>query len=180
MKNADDNVTFIFFEQQGSKCSTEKSVQISAHVRVFGKSVHTGVSVLHMLAIDELLGVRVRQACYYNRFIVNGILYHSDTNNRLQKRNNSVVELQNGSLVRILSLVVSGAIHCVLVKELLKSGRKLCRDTTLNIASSFIFEVSKSNNMYAIHPESLTGKCVMIKSREKVYVIPLPNNIERD
>lgn len=32
-----------------------KSVQISARVRVFGKSVHTDVSVLHMLAIETSL-----------------------------------------------------------------------------------------------------------------------------
>lgn len=180
MQNADENVKDLFSELQGSKCSSAKSVQISANVRVFGKPVQKDVSVLHMLEIEELLGVRVRQASYYNRFIVNGILYHSDTNNRLQKRNNSIVQLQDGSLVRILSLVVSSAIHCVLVKEILKSGRQLCRDTTLKIASSFMYEVSECNNMYAIHPESLKCKCVMIKSREKVYVIPLPNNIERD
>ena len=104
----------------------------------------------------------------------------TDTNSRLQKRINSVVELQNGTLVTIVSLVVSGATHCVLVKELVKSGRKLCRDTTLNNASSFVYEVSECNIVYAIHPESLARKCVMVESREKVYVIPLPNNIERD
>ena len=180
MQNANEDVKDLFSELQGRKCSTDKSVQISAHVRVFGKSVQTDVSVLHMLAIDDLLGVRVKQASYYNRFIVNGILYHSDTNSRLQKRINSVVELQNGTLVTIVGLVVSGATHCVLVKELVKSGRKLCRDTTLNIASSFVYEVSKCNIVYAIHPESLARKCVMVESREKVYVIPLPNNIERD
>ena len=171
----------IFSLNNSRKCSTDKSVQISAHVRVFGKSVQTDVSVLHMLGIDDLLGVGVKQASYYNRFIVNGILYHCDTNSRLQKRINSVVELQNGTLVRIVSLVVSGATHCVLVKELVKSGRKLCRDTTLNIASSFASSlVSECNIVYAIHPESLACKCVMVESREKVYVIPLPNNIERD
>ncbi len=70
--------------------------------------------------------------------------------------------------------------YTVLVKELQKGGRKLYRDTTLNIASSFMYEVSEGNNVYAIQPESLKCKCIMIKSRDKVYVIPLPNNIERD
>nr|XP_055061257.1 uncharacterized protein LOC129444550 [Misgurnus anguillicaudatus] len=180
MQNANKYVEDLFCELQGRKCSTDKSVQISAHVRVFAKSVQTDVSVLHMLGIEDLLGVRVKQAYYYNRFIVKGILYHSDTNHCLQKRINSVVELQNGTLVRIVNLVVSGVTHCVLVKELVKSGRKLCRNTTLNIASSFVYQVSECNIVYAIHPESLTRKFVMVKCREKVYVIPLPNNIERD
>ncbi len=112
MQNANESVKDLFSDLQGSKRSSDKSVQINAHVMVFGKPVQKDVSVLHMLEIDKLLGVRVRQASYYTCFIVNGILYHSDTKSHLQKRKNSVVELQDGSLVRIQSLVVSGGIHC--------------------------------------------------------------------
>lgn len=180
MQNANESVKELFSDLQGSKRLSDKSVQISTNVRVFGKTVQKDISVLHMLEIEKLLGVRVKQASYYTRFIVNGILYHSDTKSRLQKRKNSVVELQDGSLVKILSLVVSGGLHCILVQELQKRGRRLYKDTILNIASTFIYEVSESNSVYAIPSEALKCKCIIIKSREKLYVIPLPNNIERD
>jgi len=69
---------------------------------------------------------------------------------------------------------------CVLVKELAKSGGKLCRDAQLNISSTFIYEVSHTNNVFAVPPQSLKRKCVLIRSKDKLYVIPLPNNMERD
>ncbi len=37
-----------------------------------------------------------------------------------------------------------------------------------------------SHNVFAVHPQSLKWKCVIIRSKDKLYVIPLPNNIERD
>lgn len=69
---------------------------------------------------------------------------------------------------------------CILVKELAKSGGKVCRDAQLNIFSTFINEVSHTHNVFAVHPQSLERKCVMVKSKDKMYVIPLPNNVERD
>ena len=35
-------------------------------------------------------------------------------------------------------------------------------------------------NVFAVHPQSLEHKCVTVKSKDKMYVIPLPNNVERD
>lgn len=55
-----------------------------------------------------------------------------------------------------------------------------CRDAQLNILSTFINEVSHSHYVFAVHPQSLKRKCVMVKSKYKMYVIPLPNNVERD
>ena len=68
----------------------------------------------------------------------------------------------------------------VVVKELVRSGRQLCRDVQLNISSTFMHEVSESNEVYAVHAKSVKGKCVMIKSKDKTYAILLPNNVERD
>lgn len=69
---------------------------------------------------------------------------------------------------------------CVLVKELAKSRGKVRRDVQLNISSTFVNEVSHTNNVFAVHPHSLKRKCVMVKSKDKMYVIPLPNNVESD
>lgn len=69
---------------------------------------------------------------------------------------------------------------CILVEELAKTGGKGCRDSQLNISSTFIDEVSHTHDVFAVHPQSLKHKCVMVKSKDKMYVIPLPNKVERD
>lgn len=152
---------------------------------MFGTPSQKDVSSLHMLAICDLLDVRLTWAYYYSRFIVDGILYHSDASNRLEMRNNSTVQLQDGKVCSILNLVTSEHSNnpktcCVLVRELVKTGRQMCRDTRLKIGSRFVFEVSETNIVYAVHADSLKCKCVRVDSKDKVYVIPLPNNVERD
>lgn len=72
------------------------------------------------------------------------------------------------------------SMHCVLVKELKKTGRQLCRDSQLNITSTFVSEILESKNICAVPTDLFYRKCVFIQSRAKEYVIPLPNNIERD
>lgn len=61
-----------------------------------------------------------------------------------------------------------------------KTDGQLCKDSQLNIASSFMSEVSESRNVYAVPMDLFHRKCVLIQSRDKQYVIPLPNNVERD
>ncbi|XDV23432.1 hypothetical protein PO909_028010 [Leuciscus waleckii] len=186
MRNAKDTVKKLFDDMQNSKQKTAKSTQLSEMVRVFGNPHPVTIPVRHMLAIQDLFDVRVQQCLYYERFIIDGVLYHTETNKRLQKRNNSVVELTDGTLCKILSIVAFNSegcneqISCVLVKELCRTARPLCRDSDLRISSKFIHEVKESNTIYAVHTQSLKRKCVMIKLKDKMYVVALPNNIERD
>lgn len=194
MRDANENVKELFCELQNSNSSTAKSERLTENVRVYGNPpAQDNISVRNMLAIEQLLGVRVSKCWHYNRFIVNGILYHSDSN-RLQKRNNSIVELRDGMLCKIKSLVAfrprctHGNVTtcacmrmcCVLVKELVKTRRQMCRDIQLNISSSFVHEISESDNIIAVHAQSFNRKCVLIELRDNAFVIPLPNNVERD
>lgn len=186
MKNAKDTVKKLFDDMQNIKQETAKSAPLSEMVRVFGNPHPVTIPVRHMLAIEDLFDVRVKQCLYYERFIINGVLYHTETNTRLQKRNNSVVELADGTLCKIRSIVAfnpegcNAQMSCVLVKELCRTARHLCRDSDLKISSKFIHEVIESNTIYAVHTQSLKRKCVMIELQEKMYVVALPNNIERD
>lgn len=186
MKNAKDTAKKLFYGMQNSMQETVKSAQLSEKVRVFGSSHLVTIPIRHMLAIEELFGMRVHQGLYYDRFLIDGVLYHTETSTRLQKRNNSVVELADGTLCKILSIVAFNPtgcnvqMSCVLVKELCKSGRQICRDSNLKIFSKFIHEVKVSNTIYAVHTQSLKRKCVMIELKDKMYVIALPNNVERD
>lgn len=184
MNNANDTVKELFYDMQNNKQKTAKSSQLSDNVRVFGNSNPVNVPVRHMLAIEELFGVRVEQYLYYDRFLVGHVLYHSETYTRLQKRN-SVVELADGTICKILRIVAfytagCNTQSCVLVKELCRSRSQIYRDADLKISSRFVNEVTESNTIYAVHSQALKRKCVMINVKQKMYVIALPNNIERD
>lgn len=72
------------------------------------------------------------------------------------------------------------SMHCVLVRELKNTSKLLCRDSELNITSCFVSEVLQSNNVCAVPTDLFYRKCVLIEAKAKNYVIPLPNNIERD
>ncbi len=66
---------------------------------------------------------------------------------------------------------------CVLAKE------RVCRIFFffLSCAAKYILNIYiVSHNVFAVHPQSLKLKCVIIRSKDKLHVIPLQNNIERD
>ncbi len=158
MNNAKDSVKKLFYALQNSKQETAKSAHLSENVRVFGNPHPVKIPVRHMLAIKERFGVRVQQGLYYDRFIIDSVLYHTEANTRLQKRNNSVAELADGTFCKILSIVAfnpedcNAQMSCVLVKELCGSGSQLCRDSDLKISSKFIHEVKESTLfMQCIH-----------------------------
>ncbi|XP_052412533.1 uncharacterized protein LOC127957875 [Carassius gibelio] len=191
MENANDNIKKIFGKLQGRSGVTKTSKEFPDNVRGFGCPKKGSTSVLQRRAIEHFTGDTVHLGLFYDRFICNSVVYHSYNNTTLKKRNNSVVQLNDGTFCEILTLVAytseDGASSvfdtnsfCLLVKELAKSGRKVYRDAQLNISCTFLTEVCHTNNVFAVHPQSLERKCVMVKSKDKMYVSPLPNNVERD
>ena len=185
LKTADPTVRELFWRLQNSHSSTTNSSRLQEHVRVFGKATGVQVNVLQKLAIRNLLGVTVESCLLYHRFIINGTLFHSSDSKLLQKKNNSIVELDDGTLCKIVAMAVieseNQQMSCVLVKGLEKAPNPLHRDSSLNISSSrWIHEVSQSNNTFAVRAESIKSKCVMLETREKLFVISSPNKFERD
>ncbi len=65
------------------------------------------------------------------------------------------------------------SMHCVLVRELKKAGKLLCRDSELNITSTFVSEALESNNVCAVPTDMFYKKCAVIEARAKKYIIPL-------
>ncbi|KAK0141862.1 hypothetical protein N1851_020460 [Merluccius polli] len=158
MANANDSIRTLFDKLQSTSSTCPKKVS---------------TSVLQRMAIECLIGVTVHSGLFYDRFICSSVVYHSYNNTTLKKRNNSVVQLNDRTFCEVMTLVAftsddgassTSTNFCILVKELAKSGGK----------------VSHTHNVFAVHPQSLERKCVMVKSKDKMYVIPLPNNVERD
>jgi len=191
MANANENIRTFFDKLQKRSALRQKSKKFQDNIRGFGCPKKSTTSVLQRMAIEDFTGDTVNSGLFYDRFTCSGVLYHSCRSTTLKKRNNSVVQLSDGTFCEIMTLVdftcedrastaSTNNRFCVLVKELATSGGKLCRDAQLNISSTFIYEVSHTNNVFAVPPQSLKRKCVLIRSKDKLYVIPLPNNIERD
>jgi len=80
-----------------------------------------------------------------------------------------------------------GIVDRLLAEEVLKKNNFSSDIMVLNIFLE-MFSYSKyilniyivSHNVFAVHPQSLKWKCAIIRSKDQLYVIPLPNNIERD
>lgn len=163
-----------------------KSKKFEIGVRGFGQPKIQSTSVLQRMAIEHFTGLSINYALFYDRFTCSGGLYHSYHNTTLKKRNNSVAQLNDGRYCEIVALVDYSSENsvcenpgaCVLVKELRKSEDNIWGDAKLKISSAFIMKVSKTNNVFAADPLSLTRKCVMFGTLNKMFVIPLPNNIE--
>lgn len=138
---------------------------------VFGNPTQCKLLASETFAFEKLLGVTVTESLCYLRFIVNGILYHSSKHRGVKKRINSTKQLLYGRFCRILNMVVIKASHllqhCGLIQELVNTGRYLCRNSRLNITSSFVSEVWELPNISAVSTELFYRKCVFIKSRDK-------------
>lgn len=188
--NTDDTLKDLFSQLQNSNSMSCKAKNLTGNVTVFGPHSDT-VSASHVFAIEELNGGIVCNCTSYTRFIIGETLYHAEDNTRLKKINNSITELKDGTLCKVLSLVsyetVTSASDidvgkkcCVVVQNLEKSRRALCRDIQLNISFKFVYEVSENSYVYAVNTDSFKIKCLMVKLQDSTFVIPIPNNVERD
>lgn len=178
-----------------SKRRTDKCDTLNGSIKGFGHPpLQENIPASHRLAIVKLCGNLSNCFWYYRRFLVDGALYHSQTYDRIKKRFNSAVYLKDGQLCLINNLVVfkQKCAHqnpgycacakycCILVEELAKSNRLLCKDSQINVQSDFIHEVRKTGKLSSIWPDMIKVKCVVVETTDKLYVTPLPNPYERD
>ncbi|KAK9976617.1 hypothetical protein ABG768_021822 [Culter alburnus] len=188
--NTNDKLKELFSQIQNSNSVSCKAKNLTGNVTVFGP-LHDTVCASHIFAVEELNGGIVCNCSSYSRFLIGETLYHAEGYSRLKKRNNSIAELKDGTLYKVLSFVSYETERniasdtdekncCVVVQKLVKSRRPLCRDIQLNISSKFVYEVSETNYVYAVKTDSFKRKCVMVKLQDSTFVIPLPNNVERD
>lgn len=177
-----------------NKRRTEKCDTLNGNVKGFGHPpLQDNMPASHRLAIAKLCGNLSNCFWSYSRFLVDGVLYHSQKYNRLKKRFNSAVYLKDGKLCLINDLVIfkqtcehqnpgycACTKHCcVLVEVLAKSSRPLCKDSQINVQRN-VHEVKKTGNLSAIWPDMITMKCVVVETVDRLYITPLPNPYERD
>lgn len=152
------------------------------------------IATSYRLAIAKLCRNVSNCFWFYNQFLVDGVLYHSQIYDRLKRTYNSAVCLKDSTFCLINDLVIfkQVCLHqspaycacikhcCVIVEALAKSSSPLCKDSQINVKSTFIHEVKKTGNVSAIWPDIRIMKCVLIETVDKLYITPLPNHYERD
>lgn len=145
--NANDSINTLFDKLQSTSILRKKSKEFQHNVRGFGCPKKRSTSVLQRMATESFIGVTVHSGLFYDCFICSSVIYHSYKNTTLKKRNNSVVQLDDGTFCEVMTLVAftsddgassTSTNFCILVKELAKSRGKVCSYAQLNILFTFI------------------------------------------
>ncbi|XP_030231849.1 uncharacterized protein LOC115557858 isoform X3 [Gadus morhua] len=190
-----ENVQSFVEELYFNKRKTENCEILNESVRGFGHPpIQESIKMLYRLALAKLCGNLSNCFWSYNRFLVDGVLYHSQNYDRLKKRYNSAVCLKDGTFCLVTDLVVfkqvcshqisafcsCAKLCCVLVKVLSKSHRPVCKDSQINVQSTFMYQVKKTETVNAVWPDMIKTKCVLVETDDAVSITPLPNPYERD
>lgn len=132
-----------------------------------------------------MLGVEVKfEAEKYNRFIVNKILFHTESYSRMYKRSNNVAKVGNEKFLSVQDLlrinttegnstfVIIGQEYEVLNEPLILNGKF--------DSAKYSFVVQKTNNIVAYSPELISKKCIVIPCEENIVLFELVNAFETD
>lgn len=158
-----------------NKQRTDKCENINDIVQVFEHPpFQENITTSSRLAISKLCGNLSNCFWSYSRFLVNGVLYHTQKYDRLKKRYNSAAYLKDGTFCLINDFFKQMCAHqspaycactkhcCALVEVLVKSStssRPLCKDAQINVESIFVHEVRKNGTISAIWPDRIKMCC---------------------
>ncbi|XP_071478459.1 uncharacterized protein [Diadema antillarum] len=144
------------------------------------------------LALQEFLGemLLVDSVTSYEKFAFRGSLYTTKEYSKRFRRNNSVVKVGN-VLCEIINLVTFKSHMCqqycdckehiaLLVENLTTVRKFTCKQgTELGCTVNFISEVLRGEFM-SIPYQNISGKCMLLETNQKEFVISLPNLKEGD
>lgn len=121
----------------------------------------------------------------YKRFTFNRCVYHGIQSHALTKRNNSIIKTRNGSFIKIQELLrLNNGEYRVLGKKFEKLNEVLYQYDNWN-STKFCQKVTETDQLTCCLLTEIEEKCVIINcynedDRNKFYIFPIVNNIERD
>lgn len=118
----------------------------------------------------------------FHRFILDGMLIHTTTYQRLKKRHNSTVQLNDGEFVDISHLLQHRINKNCDFKSII-IGNQLIKIPNINISpvlKTATVTTKLSNNIVCFFSEELKSKCFRILYNDTIYVTPIVNSFERD
>lgn len=159
------------------------------NVRLFGKPTMIKLSPPEKIAVTNFLAEDIGQDVFsYHRFIFKSKLFHVEGYERMIRRTNNVVLISNGDVITIshailIKTISTNQTKCILIgKKMYNCNEIFCEYRSLRITSEMFASVMETTPEYvAFFPNMICDKCVVVpKHRNKFYVYPLVNSIERD
>ncbi|XP_039309929.1 uncharacterized protein LOC120358747 [Solenopsis invicta] len=144
--------------------------------------------MLEKLSIQALINTNIEtNAKSYSRFMYNGVFYHSNSYDKMYKRNNSVIRTYLGEFMTITRIILvfseTGNNSFVIVGTSFQilPDKVLCSHSNFSSAS-YSYAVRQTNNIVTLLPEQITNKCILLPGDddERKYIILLVNNVETD
>lgn len=185
------------YQKLKDSSSSSNDMPLSEGVRGVGKEVAVDLTASQVLAVEQLLVVRVMRprGVMFSRFVTKKKLFSSEDYVRSKKHINSNVTFEHqqykfGTIVGLLT-IRPGCLCCneelqycncrvnnvVLIKPMAVNGRSLYRDTDFNVSSYFLVQVEHDGMQIAIYPYQLRKKCISLHVEDKQYFCPIPYDI---
>ena len=151
------------------------------------------------LTASETNDVVNRSATVYNRFIVNHVLYTSESYTRSQRHRDYHVRTESSTIkygIIVGLYCVKPECECgnaelqacqceiyyfVIVKELRQcEGRSLFSNNQCRVTSHYVKEYVSTNQTLAIKPEQLQAKCIHLMLRNRDFICEMPCKFYED
>lgn len=175
---------FTFEKLTSSYCTAYGS-----HVKLFGKPDLITLTLTQKVAIENLLNGQIQnqQIRFFHKFIYKNILFHVEGYERLKKRINSIVYLQNKMVISIshaliVRTLLSNHTKCILLGTRLHPINEIiCQDRSVNVSSDIFCSIMEMTpECVAIYPEMIQRKCIITPYNRKLCVYSLVNSFERN
>ena len=193
LANANDLVKSTFSSKTQHFPGIQKAYHLSTHITGLGAPYFVIKHAYELLCISRVFGNRhIAKAIGFNRFIVNGMLYHTQEYSANVRRNDFIVCLSDNSVLRVekFMLVYFDGCECneevCTCKEIpvvigtklvlkLPQPRVYDQDVQVNLASAYSTRVASSSKV-AIEAKSIDGKCLLLSNCGKDLYIPWRSN----
>ncbi|XP_036147846.1 uncharacterized protein LOC118647308 [Monomorium pharaonis] len=149
---------------------------------IFGTGTVKKLNLIQKLSIQALIQENINDfAVAYDRFIYNNILFHSNTYEKMMKRNNSIIKTTLGTFVEIIGIfcVSISKKYVILAKSFEALHETLCTNGDISSAS-YLHPVRETNNIVALLPQNISKKCIFLLCNGNSYIMELINNVETD
>lgn len=175
---------FTFEKLTSSYCTA-----YGVYMRLFGKPDLITLTLPQKIAVENFLNEEIQnqQVHSFHRFIYKNTLFHVEKYERMKKRVNNIICLQNKTVISIthallIRTVVSNSTKCILLgMRFHPTNEIICQDRLNNVSSNIFCSImERTPECVAIYPEMILCKCVVIPYNEKLCVYRLVNSLERD
>lgn len=188
-------VKHLFSKLSKEKIPTQSQRILSTTVTALGNGQAVRLTASETISLGLVINKDVvnRSATFYNRFIVNHVLYTAQSYTRSQRHHDFYVRIVSsttkyGIIVGLytvkpdcqcsnaeLQACECELYHVVIIKVLRHcEGRSLFSNNECGVASHFVKEYVDTHQIMVIKPEQLEAKCINLKMRNRDFLCELP------